>query len=78
MDDNNNLIMEFKMETMSAKTSIIVNFENNSVSHIISTTIKALRRANKDKLACQFQREICSLSEDKTIVDLVKEYVIIL
>ena len=65
-----------KTTTITAKTDVKVNFnEDYTTKGVIKTTIRALRRAGKDKEACLFQRELCSTRTK--LLDVVAKYVTI-
>jgi hypothetical protein len=59
-----------------AKTDITVTLEDDkTVRGIVTKVVKALRHANKPKLAETFQRE--AFSGGKGLMETVKEYVVL-
>jgi len=58
-----------------ANTGVIVTLnKDDNVGQIITTTVKALRRANKNKAAEEFQREVTS---GKPMMTTIEKYVIL-
>ena len=56
------------------KTGVtVVLYGDTSVTNVIKKTIKALRRANRNKDADKFQKEVCS--GKRPFMEVVTEYV---